>query len=295
MEVKSKIKDKLKQVSDIYSEIKDMIPQPVKNFSSKGKIVGDFVKQKLIILAIILDPDIKEKTKSPKALVKELLHLSKEDLVSRINSYELKHKKTLIATYLVVLDIFYGVILIHLLLKIVPDQLGYITYTLVEKTIQLIKKDEQPEQTDKLLEKISKEIKKKITNTFNKIKEIIPIPNIVTDKQLQQESLEKQRKIYIGKLLFVIGLTTAVLEESSKTIADLLKVQKQYMIIFNAVETVGYIYKFNQSLKSRIKTIFLHIGLQLMHKVPKLRKYTYIIHMVYNIVIGYLAFNKHQK
>ena len=94
-------------------------------------------------------------------------------------------------------------------------------------------------------------------------------------------------KANLGKTMIALPLVTTLAEETSKEIAQNLGINKQYFVLQAGFESFVYIMtakSLTLALKLRLPSIIMNIAASLLHTNPKLKKYAYILHFVFNAV-----------
>ena len=265
----NKIKEFLPKVQETFKKVNEKIPTPVKKVGNKTAFLANVVNQKLIVLNLILDKSSK---------IDELINMSQDELAERIKSLD-NFNKLNIAILLVAFDIMYSIILFNILIRTIPNSLALLIYKLLIKIVTFSEKKNDEKEAEGKIKKIFSKLKEKSKTVMDKVTVKLGL------KEKVEFTYDFSDEIQIGKYAIATGLSGAIAEESSKTIAHLLGIKKQYMIIFNAAESAMYILVFNKSIKDRAKMVMMHLALQFAHKIPKLRKYTYIIHSVVNMLV----------
>jgi len=250
---------------------------PGKSITSKAKFYTSIKNQKLIILNVILGRAY-EKDKTRTDLLKESLGISREELIKNIKSYlHNKHAKLIAALGLVLSDMVQEALIATPTGLILGKSLGAPIYKLIDKTLDIFYKNELSPETKKSM--------------FEKIKQKFKSEEKAQDNFLQtKQHVTNEIAPTMGTMLIIYGIS-GFIEEVSKGIATELGINKIFTGVFIVVENLIYAHTLAASgmsakdiVKMRVPSILMHIVTSILHRIPKLSKYAYIIHPIFNVL-----------
>jgi len=275
-------KEQLKQAivngKDILKKINEQVPVPVKNIGNKAAYYGSFRMQKIIFVYTMLVSSNSRKTFNE--AFSEVNGKKYEEIVQMINQFIAGNKrmKIQIALFLVASDFIQQGFIAIPIAKRTYNTLGAAIYKIFDKVMNIFrKKQPQAPETKTLLEKLKE-------RTMRLIKREQQL-GVVHDVKLPTEIQD------VYNFILVLASIGGFIEEVSKSIAHDLKADKQYLTAFLIIENFGYGTKlsnaglsFKQIIKLRSASILMHITMAILHRIPKLRKFTYLLHPLFNIV-----------
>ena len=251
---------------------------PGKSVTNKIKFYTSIKDQKLTVLYVILGRAY-EKDKTRMELLKESLIMNRAELMKHIRSYLQNNKgaKLTAALGLVLSDSLQETLIATPAGLILGRSLGSAIYKLIDKVLDIFYKNElSPEAKENMFNKIERNFKseEKSRNDFLHTKQYI------TNKIAPS----------IGIMLIIYGIS-GYIEEVSKGIAAELGIGQLFTSIFIVIENLMYSYTLASNgmtakdiVKMRVPSILMHIVTSILHEIPQLAKYAYIIHPIFNVI-----------
>ena len=175
---------------------------------------------------------------------------------------------SIISTALVGLDIIVEIVGIPLVSRIIPDAISKLAFDTVRTALLIVSRnyDINP---DAEIEAMTQ----RLDSRFSKFVNV--------------NGFKEMYKADLGRTMIALPLVTTLAEETSKEIAQSLNIGKEYFVIQAAIESAAYLISSKDirvSLKLRLPAVMMNVLTSLLHTNPKLKKYAYLLHFVFNAV-----------
>jgi len=245
---------------------------------SKNAIIKQFQVAKAAYIYATLKKLYEKSDKTAKALFKEGYTLGYQGCVAYSKEVLSKQDYRLrVSTALIGIDIISQTILSFLFMKFVPDPLGEVVYDTV-KTVANMVGNKYGMAGDILLDEAVDAMKKSIKKIDS---------SYGTAYQMRVST-----KAMIGKFMLMNSIIPVVSEESSRSVAIDMGIGKYFSAVLLIVENTAYLAissSMKDFLKMRLPAVIIHISSYILQTKPELRKYAYLLRMVFNMFALYVG------